>query len=318
MPTEATNLTALLYNATLERLERLRLQSRTRRTNRGRGEHLASKGGTSIEFHDYRDYAPGDDTRFVDWNLFARLHRPYLKQFRREEERHIVALLDTSRSMDFEGKFALAQRLAAACAVLALHNLEPFSLYASNRWPERSAHGQAETTEGADDKPARAADHLGPLRGRVSLRRALRFVEGLAPAGAVRLETAVDSLLRRHRGRGIVLLISDFLTPTDLSRAFNGLYAAGLEVWGLQILAPSEIDPAIRGDLRLLDAETGETLDVSGAAGLLSIYQEQRADREERLRDACTRSGGRFLSVSADAPLEWLLFDLLRRQGWLA
>ena len=125
-------MTTLLANSVLNRLERLRISPAGRRTSRSRGEHLSGKGGTSTEFCDYRDYAPGDDTRFVDWNIFARLHRPYLKQFHKEEERHVVLLMDASASMKFDDKLSLAKPLAAAFGVMGLLNNERVSAYASS------------------------------------------------------------------------------------------------------------------------------------------------------------------------------------------
>ena len=110
----AAQITSLLTNQELDRLGRLRLNATRRFTNRARGEHLAAKGGTSTEFCDFRDYSPGDDARFVDWNIFARINRPYLKQYHMEEEMHVVLLVDASTSMEFEGKLDLARRLAAA------------------------------------------------------------------------------------------------------------------------------------------------------------------------------------------------------------
>lgn len=295
MTGDKPQLTTLFPNGVLQRLERLRIQGRTRRTNRGRGEHLAAKGGTSTEFCDYRDYSPGDDTRFVDWNIFARLHRPYLKQFHREEERHIVVLLDTSQSMAFEGKFELAARLAASFGIMALYNQEPASLFVSS-----------------------TAERLGPCRGRASLSRLLSFVEDVKAEGGRPVEDAIDVLLRRHRGRGIAVVLSDFLTFSDLTRSFNAIHAAGLDVFGVQILAPSEIAPPVSGDMRLIDSETTDALDVSGIAGLLELYESYRTSFESTLNDACVRRAGRFLSVQSDSSLDWILFDLMRRQGWIA
>src|SRR6185436_1855184 len=121
-------ITTLLTNRDLDRLARLRLNAARRFTNRARGEHLAAKGGTSTEFCDFRDYSPGDDVRFVDWNIFARINRPYLKQFHMEEEMHIVLLVDASASMLYEGKFALARQLAAAFGVIGLRGSEKVSV----------------------------------------------------------------------------------------------------------------------------------------------------------------------------------------------
>src|SRR5678816_1376382 len=127
MSESRVQLTTLLANRDLDRLARLRINARRRFTNRARGEHLAAKGGTSTEFCDYRDYAPGDDVRFVDWHIFARIQRPYLKQFHHEEELHVAVLVDSSQSMAFEGKFALAQQLAAALGVMSLRGSEKVS-----------------------------------------------------------------------------------------------------------------------------------------------------------------------------------------------
>jgi uncharacterized protein (DUF58 family) len=291
-------MTTLLTNGVLNRLERLWISPAGRRTSRSRGEHLSGKGGTSTEFCDYRDYAPGDDTRFVDWNIFARLHRPYLKQFHKEEERHVVLLIDASASMKFADKLNLAKSLAAAFGVMGLLNNERVSAYASHL---------------AGVAPSR----LPPCRGRASLRTLFQFIEGVEGQGDAPLDRAVELLLRHHRGRGFCLIVSDFLTFGDLKRGFNLLHSAGLEPLGVQILSPLEIEPELTSDLRLVDSETGETLDISSGADLLNLYQEYRRQLEGDLALLCRRRSGRFLPVSSATPVESVLFDQMRRQGWI-
>jgi uncharacterized protein (DUF58 family) len=291
-------LTSLLPNSVLDRLERLRIRPVSRRTSRSRGEHLSGKGGTSTEFCDYRDYVPGDDTRFVDWNIFARLHRPYLKQFHKEEERHVVLLIDASASMKFDGKLDLGKQLAAAFGMMGLLNNERVSAYASHQ---------------ANDAP----DRLPPCRGRASLRTVFQFIEGIDGRGDAPLDRAVERLLRHHSGRGVCLIVSDFLTFGDLKRSFNLLYSAGLEPFGIQILSPREIDPDLASDLRLVDSETQETLDISTSSDLMNLYQEYRQGLEQELAMLCRRRSGQFLSVSSTTPAESVLFDQLRRKGWL-
>jgi len=126
----AAALSSLMDNRTLSRMERLRLQPNRKLTNRQQGEHLRGKGGESTEFADYRDYSAGDDTRFIDWNIFARLRRPYMKQFRMEELRHVAVFVDASASMHFEGKFDLARALALATGVMGLFAQERVYVYA--------------------------------------------------------------------------------------------------------------------------------------------------------------------------------------------
>jgi uncharacterized protein (DUF58 family) len=293
-----TQFTKLLDNATLSRLERLRLAPRRRLTNRSRGEHQSGKGGTSTEFVDYRDYSPGDDMRYVDWNIFSRLERPFVKLYRHEEEMHVVLLVDASSSMQFDDKFERARQLAAALGLMGLMNVERVSAYSCN--------------------------HLGkepllmpPCTGRVSRRRLFDFLETIPAGGDFPIDQAIDAVLRRHRGRGIAVIVSDFLTFGDFQRPLNRLFSAGLEIFAIQILSPTELNPDVTGDIRFVDCENGHTLDVSSAGDLLGIYQEHRLALEEELAILCRQRNGRFLSISSRDPLEWVLFDLLRRKGWV-
>ena len=290
-------LTSLLTNRDLDRLGRLRINAARRFTNRARGEHLAAKGGTSTEFCDYRDYAPGDDMRFVDWNIFSRLNRPYVKQFHHEEEMHVAILVDASNSMLFEEKFALARQLAAAFAVLGLRNQEKVSVYAL--------------------RSAGAPPRLAPCTGRASQAKTFTFIENIERGGDAPIERGIESFLRQHSGRGVVVVLSDFLTGGDLKRAFSLLHGSGLEVLALQILGPGEIDPELAGDLRFFDSETAAHLDVTSAGDLLAIYQEYRAAHQQMIETLAQQRAGRFFSVSASEPFERVFFDLLRRKGWI-
>ena len=142
-------------------------------------------------------------------------------------------------------------------------------------------------------------------------------VEGIEGGGEITLDQAAESLMRHHAGRGVALMLSDFLTFGDLPRAFNRLLSSGLETFGIQILAPEEIAPDVTGDIRLLNSETADTLDVSSASDLLALYQEHRGAYEEELATLCRQRSGRFVSIGSRDAIEWVLFDLLRRKGWL-
>ncbi len=296
--TTSNQLTSLFDNQVLTRLERLRLQPSRRKTNRTQGEHASGKGGSSTEFADYRNYVPGDDIRFVDWNIFARLNRPYMKLYQYEEVMHVAILVDASNSMEFEDKFTRACQLAAALGVTALMGIERVSAY----------------IVGPDGRPPVV---MPPASGRVSIQRLFDFFERAESGGDTPIDRAVESMLRRHRGNGLAIVISDFLTPTSLSRPFNLLYSAGLEIFALQVLGPTEIDPELTGDLRLVDSEHGGTVDVSSIGELHGIYAEHRQQLEDHVRRQCRMRNGRFVSISSEAPLDWVLFDLLQRQGWL-
>ena len=292
----AAQITSLLSNRDLDRLARLRLNSTRRFTNRARGEHLAAKGGTSTEFCDYRDYSPGDDVRFVDWNIFARIERPYLKQFHHEEELHVAIILDASNSMLFEEKFSVARRIAAALGVVGLRGNEKVSV-----------------TIVGQKAPAR----LQPSSGRASMRKVFAFLEECEPGGDLPFDLGIETFLRRHSGRGVAILVSDFLSAADFLRAFNLLNGSGLEIFACQVLAPSEMSPEITGDLRFVDSETQGTLDITSAGDLLALYHEYREGHAARLAELCRQRNGRFVTVSAADAFEDVMFGTLRRRGWL-
>lgn len=296
--TSSTQYTSLFDNALLSQIERMRLRPIRRLTNRSRGEHLSGKGGSSTDFADFRDYAVGDDLRYVDWNIFARLRRPYIKQFQHEEEMHVVLLVDASTSMLYEDKLLRARQAAAAFAVMGLLNVERVSIYA---------------IASRSEKPWL----FPPGSGRVRIRPMLSFLEQVEGGGSIPLEEAVTTMLRFHRGRGVAILISDFLTFGDLNRPLNMLYSSGLEVWGLQILGESEINPNVTGDLRFVDCETQQTLDITNASELLKVYHDQRLWMQQTLDTMCRSRQGRFLSVGSGVSLQSLLFDHLCRQGWI-
>lgn len=291
-------LTALFSNDVLSGVERLRINATRRFTNKSRGEHLTGRGGSSIEFSDYRDYTAGDDIRFVDWNIFSRLHRPYLKLYQQEEEMHVAILVDASSSMLFEEKLQRAKQLAAAFAVMALFGTERLSIYACTS---------------AAQPPLR----LPPCVGRANMMKSFRVIEGIEGGGDAPLEDGVEKLLTRHTGRGVAVILSDFMTFGDLKRAFNLLFSSGLEIFGVQILGPSEIEPEIGGDLRLVDIESERYLNVTSAAELLRLYREYRISHERTLANMCQQRCGRFLSISSADSLDWVLFDLFRRKGWI-
>lgn len=293
-----TNLTPLFPNTLLARAERLRLMPHRRRTNRTQGEHHHGKGGTSTEFSDYRDYVAGDDVRFIDWNIFSRLNEPYLKLYQHEEEMRVVCIVDASDSMNFEGKFDLAKQLAAVFSTIALASREKASAYVC----------------GPEGQPPIA---MQPCTGRASRSRVLKFYENLEVGGTMPMERAIDEALRRHTGKGIAVLLSDFLTFGSVEASLNRLHASGLEPFAIQVLSPSEIDPDVEEDVRFIDAELQHSLDVSAMKDLMALYHEQRWNLEQRLAAACRQRGGRFVSVSSDEPVERVVVERLIREGWL-
>lgn len=297
---EQAQVTSLLGNDMLHRLERLRINASGRFTNRMRGEHLAAKGGSSMEFADYRDYVEGDDTRFIDWNIFSRLRKPYIKLFHHEEQMQIVILVDASSSMLCDGKLQRAQQIAAAMSVCGLFATEPVSVYAFN--------------QSQNNLPM-----VGPSTGRGSLHKLLKFVESIDgdTGGNHTPDEAVDTMLKRHRGKGVIVLLSDFLTYGDMKRTFNTLNNSGLEIFACQILSERELEPDLTSDMRLVDSENSDMLDVTAQDNLLDLYHEYLDNFQNTLASLSRRRGGKYMCVNADDDLGTVLFDQMRREGWL-
>jgi uncharacterized protein (DUF58 family) len=236
--------------------------------------------------------------RYVDWNIFSRLNRPYVKQYRHEEEMHVVVLVDASASMQFGDKFERARQLAACFAVMGLMNIEKVSVFACQH------AGQTPLI-------------LPPCTGRISMKRIFKFLEEIPPGGDFPIEEAVEAVLVQHRGRGIAVLLSDFLTFGPMDRAMNMLFSAGLEVFAVQLLSGIELNPELTGDLRFVDSETGHTLDVSSVGDLLGFYHEHLNGLQEHLSTMCRQRSGRFLCLDSSQPLEQILFDDMKRKGWV-
>lgn len=296
-PTIQGRISSLLSNKLLSRIERMRLQTSRRFTNRSRGDHVARGGGNSNEFKDYRDYSPGDDVRFVDWNIFARLQRPFVKLFHQEEELHVVLLVDASTSMEFEEKHVRARELACALGVMGLLGGERVSVHVFN---ERGGTRM-----------------LKPIRGHAKRRDLLGFLESVEPGGDGPVEAAVEAMLKMHRGRGALFVLSDFLTTGDLKRSFNMAFSAGLVPYCLQILGPSELEPELSSDMRLVDSETAATLDITGTGELVQIYREYMDSLLLSLDSLCKKRTGKFCSIDSGLTTEFVLTDVLRRRGWV-
>jgi len=296
--TKQSQITDLLPNDVLARVERMRINSHRRFVNRTRGEHLSGRGGQSTEFADYRNYVAGDDIRFVDWNIFARLQKPYMKLFQMEEEMHVLLLVDASSSMMFEGKLDMARRLAAAFGVMGLMNVERVSCWAMNT-------------------PGEPLQMLKPVRGRGSMRQIFAFLESIEGGGEMPFDEGVNEVLKRHRGRGVCVALSDFLTFGDVRGALNRLFSAGLETFAVQIMSPMEIDPELTGDVRMVDCETNNTLDVSAAGDLVRMYHEYFSRFQRNLEVLVQQRTGRYILVNSERPVRDVLFDDMRRMGWI-
>ena len=300
----------LFDDATLRTLERLNLWAESVRVGVMKGDRRSRRRGASIEFADYRDYTQGDDLRRLDWNVFARLERPFIKLTEEQEDLAVHLLIDTSASMDWppdegdtsENKLLYSLRLAGALGTIALTSgdLVQVTLF-----------------------DAAAQSNWGPFRGRANGWPLLQFLEAQfaarAHAGNTGYATALDPALRRYAQRarrpGLLFLLSDLFSPGDVRDGLTALLARGYEVVLLHVLSPDEAAPELAGDLRLIDVETGEAAEVSPDPALLEEYAARLAAWQEGLRRFCGPRGIHYADVVTEQPWDALVRGALRQQG---
>jgi len=289
----------------MHQLDRLDVLSRKILQGKLHGERRSKRKGQSIEFADYRPYVVGDDLRRIDWNLYARLDKLFLRLFLEEEDLSVSILLDVSRSMDFgrpaeHNKLLYAKRVAAALGYIGLVNLNRVHLYSFTH----------------------TLDHwINNLRGRRPLPRLLRFLEDQAPP-TERVSGDLANVCKRfallQRAKGVVIIISDFLDKGDLAEALKYLAADRYDVFALQLLAPEELDPVkghVIGDLRLRDIEDGDTAEVTITPALLKRYQTSLDAFRQRVRGACLKRGIAYLFSDTRSGFQDLILKYLRRRG---
>src|SRR5262249_45462075 len=233
----------LLDSQFLARLEQLELVSRKIFLGRMKGERRSKRRGQSVEFMDFRNYVVGDDLRFLDWNLFARLDRLFLRLFLEEEDLHFYILIDNSLSMDFgtPTKLQYAKQIAAALAFVGLVNMDRVVIEAFND---------------------RLTQSLPPARGRRSPWRVLDFLQNIEPAGPSDLRKALRTFSLKSSGKGVVVLLGDLMDKGGYEDALRYLLARRMDIYVLQILAQEEIEPELIGDLKLIDAEDADEAEI--------------------------------------------------------
>src|SRR5438876_4017879 len=291
-----THAQPLLDTEFLARLEQLELVSKKIFLGRMKGERRSKRKGQSVEFADYRNYVVGDDLRFLDWNLFARLDRLFIRLFMEEEDLHFYVLIDNSLSMDFgtPTKLHYAKQIAAALGFNGLGNLDRV------------------VSEAFND---RLTQSMPAARGRRSLWRLMDFLQKIEPAGPSDLKPALRTFSLKCSGKGIVVLLSDLMDKGGYEDALRYLIARQLDIYVIQILSQEEIEPEIVGDLRLTDIEDEDVAEVTVSAPLLKRYKQNLAAYRAALHEFCTRRGVSYLFTSNQVPFDKLVLNYLRHRG---
>lgn len=269
----------------MARLEHLRVKTRREYAGLGKGSHLSPRRGSSLEFSDYRHYSPGDDFRYIDWGLYGRTDKPYIKLFKEEEDLLTYIFLDASGSMGYperDQKFSAAVATALAAAYIALAGGDRVML----------------RVLGGSGAPSGQAFVYGRHR-IIELGRALSTVK---PAGEVELATALAREMANIRRAGKVFVISDFLVLLkSVERALGLFTAANMDVSAVQILGAAELDgQGLQGDVEAIDAESGERVRVAIGQRERARYRETLMRLSSEIRRFCYRSGLRYALYTTD------------------
>lgn len=286
----------LLDAGFMARLDQLDVVSRKVLAGKLKGERRSKRRGQSVEFADYRNYVIGDDLRFIDWNVYARLDRLFLKLFLEEEDLALHILIDVSKSCDFgePNKARYIKQVAAALGYIGLVNYNRVVI---------AAMAEGITAE------------TGALRGRRRVPQMIDFISKLEPAGPSHFARACKRFALSNRQKGVCVVLSDFY---DKGGYENGLrYVAGgkYDLFCIQVLSPQEIDPDLQGDLKLRDIEDDDMAEVSITQPLIKQYKSNLNAYCLSLKDYVTRRGGTYLFTSTAVPFETLVLNYLRERG---
>jgi uncharacterized protein (DUF58 family) len=286
----------LFDEAFQRKLEYLAVASRRLFAGRLRAERRTRVSGSGIEFADHRGYTPGDDLRALDWSVYARTERLLVKRFEEEEDLTIAIVLDVSGSMGFGGRarFDHARRVAAAMAYVALANLDRVTLVAVSTKVER---------------------RLPPVRGKGQIFKVLEFLRGLRPGGETALAEAGRTLGAELKRRGVAIVVSDLYDPAGFERGINALRYQKFEPMVIHVTDDRDADPGARGDVLLVDAESGEGREVTLTPALVARFRDAHGLWRREVEGFCKSRRVAYAQADVEGALEDQVLNLFRRSG---
>jgi uncharacterized protein (DUF58 family) len=280
------------------KLDYLAIVSRRVFAGRMRAERRTKKSGSGVEFADHRDYVPGDDFRYLDWNVYRRFGRLLVRLYEEEEDLSIYLVIDASSSMAFSGKrkFRYAQRLCAALAYVGLANLDRITIVA--------------TTDKIEER-------MPTARGKARIFKVLQFLCGLEPSGTTDLGDAMKTFVAQHKRRGLVIVLSDLFDPHGFERGINVLRYNKFDPFVLHVTDESDGRLKLSGDVRIYDCETGEEREVTVTPKVLAQYKVAYEGYLAEIRKFCTERQVPYVPADVHIPFDELVLRVLRRGGFL-
>jgi len=290
----------LFDEAFLKRLESLHLVSRRILAGRQRAERRSKKVGSGLEFADHRDYSPGDDFRYLDWTVYARMERMLLRLHEEEEDLTIYLLVDCSQSMALKlgdtSKFETAARVAAALAYIGLANLDRVSIVPFG-------------TELVDVMP--------PTRGKNQIFKVFNFLESVEATGPTRMQECMRKFVHWHKRRGMAVVLSDFYDPRGYQEALNYLRYHQFEPFIIHLFDEDELSPKLRGDLSLVDCETGDVREVTVTPRILARYKKLHEEFSDGLKAHCSKHNMSYLRAPIQVPYDEIVLRIFRAGGFI-
>ena len=280
------------------RIDRLHLHSRSVFRGKFKGERRSTNKGTGVEFADYRVYELGNDLHHVDWNVYARLDRLFIKLFRAEEDLPVSILLDNSKSMDFgePTKFSQAKQLAAALGYIGLAGLDRVAIHVFSN---------------------RARPVVPPTYGKAQFLRMSRALEAVNVGGQTDMATCLKYLITHSRQAGAAVIISDFLDINSYTSSLKQLLARKFDLTLIQILADAEINPQLLGEWRLEDSETGTAKEITIDEGTHTDYKRRLDSYCSELRQFCVNRGANYVRITNQTPIEQVVLRDLQEIGFV-
>lgn len=280
------------------KLDYLALVSKRVFAGRMRAERRTKKTGAGVEFADHRDYQPGDDFRYLDWNVYQRFDRLLLRLFEEEEDLAIYFIVDTSASMAFGGgqKLRYAKKVAAALAYVGLANLDRVSIVTT-----------------AD----KVMERMPATRGKQRIFKVFRFLTEVQAEGETSLEDALKGFVAQNKRRGLAVLISDLYDPHGFERGINVLRYNKFDPFVVHVVDEAEARPKLSGDVLVYDCETGDEREVTVTARVLERFEEAYKDYLGEIDRFCTSKQVPFIRADVSVPFDELILRVFRRGGFL-
>ncbi|MEO7109300.1 MAG: DUF58 domain-containing protein [Polyangiaceae bacterium] len=280
------------------KLDYLALISRRVFSGRMRAERRTKKTGSGVEFADHREYQPGDDFRYLDWNVYQRFGKLLLRLYEEEEDLAIYFIIDASGSMAFGdgAKLKYAKRVCAALAYVGLANLDRVAIVSTSD---------------------RVMERMQETRGKARIFKVFRFLRELEPAGTTDLGDAMKTFVAQHKRKGLAVVISDLYDPAGFERGINVLRYNKFDPFVVHVADPREEKPKLAGDVLVYDCETGEEREVTVTAKILEKFSQAYRDYLQEVERFCATHQVPYIRADVNTAFDELILRVFRRGGFL-